>query len=153
MKYRLNEFLCKSIKFCALICIKLVSWRSYCQSRSWLASQWDLLKNILIKLILKLFNSILRRVMWPHTHAGEIKSVCYGRHNLGKCFGCVLRDYIVCFRTWRSLCTCCDTCVCSAGSTVSLWWRTALSSALLTLSPSPSHMPSSPSSLTWVRRT
>lgn len=56
----------------------------------------------------------------------------------------------VCLRMWRFLCTCCDTCVCSAGNTASLWWRTALNSALLILSPSPSHMPSSPSSLTWV---
>lgn len=75
-------------------------------------------------------------------------------------FGSVLSDVItwsdvcmcvcVCLRTWRFLCTCCDTCVCSAGSTASLWWRTALNSALLILSRSPSHMPSSPSSLTWV---
>lgn len=60
-----------------------------------------------------------------------------------------MKRYVV-FRMWRSLCTCCDMCVCSVESTASRWWKTVSSSVLPILSRSPSHMPSSPSSLTWV---
>lgn len=60
------------------------------------------------------------------------------------------RVLVLSFRTWRFLCICFVTSACSAGSTASPWWKSALRRAPRRASPSPSPMPSSPSCPMWA---